>query len=365
MKYQNVQTEMQNMLDEVTQNGREKGIQLAVYLKGELVVNACSGVADTETKVPVTEETLFPSFSVTKGISATLLHILADRGMLDYEQKICEIWPDFAKCGKENITVRQALDHTAAVPHLPEKLTNAELNNWEYMCRLMEDTKPLWAAGELQEYHAITYSFTVGRIIELVSKKTIAELLKTEICEPLGVKMFIGIPEELIDTLPIAAIYEPGFDKNNLNGNGIITIPECCMSMSDWINKKETLKACLPGVGGVFNALSLARHYAALLPGGADGISLLSEARVKEAKTVSSTRVMPDGTSYFGLGYGVGGYNGRKSIFGHGGYGGSMTYADSLHDFAVGLTKNYIHAGSAEMEIIRAVMRKLNIPVDF
>ncbi|MCL1819160.1 MAG: beta-lactamase family protein, partial [Oscillospiraceae bacterium] len=102
MKNQAIQDKMQNMLDEIIKSGRDTGIQLAVYHKGELVVNAWAGITNLETKELVTEHTMFPVFSTTKGITATMLHILADRGVLNYEQKICELWPEFAKHGKEN-----------------------------------------------------------------------------------------------------------------------------------------------------------------------------------------------------------------------------------------------------------------------
>ena len=355
-----IQDKMQGMLHEIVAKERDTGIQLAVYHKGGLAVNAWAGIADTDTNEPVTEHTLFPVFSVTKGITATMLHILAERGALDYEQRICELWPEFAKYGKENIRIRHTLDHTAGIPQMPDNITAAEANDWDGMCRKIEDLKPLWAPGERLEYHALTYGWIIGRIIELVSKQSFADFMKREICEPLGTKsMFIGIPGEALEAASIATLYEPGFDRNNLNTSGIITIPDFGTSMCGWINQRSTLQACIPAANGLFNALSLARHFAALLPGGADGVTLLSEDTVKKAAKVSSSDLKPDGLCEFGLGYSIGGYDSRKSIFGHGGYGGSIAFADSESNLAVALTKNYFHINSAEMEIVRAVQEML------
>ncbi|GHT85166.1 hypothetical protein FACS18947_3590 [Bacteroidia bacterium] len=128
-----------------------------------------------------------------------------------------------------------------------------------------------------------TYGWIVGRIIELASGKTFTEFFNQEISGPLGSKnMFIGVPKEVMEASSIATLYEPEFDKNNINATGIITIAECMLPMCDWINQGSTLQACIPAGNGVFNALSLARFYAALLPGGVDGVSLLSENTLKK-----------------------------------------------------------------------------------
>ena len=135
------------------------------------------------------------------------------------------------------------------------------------------------------------------------------------------------------------------------------------MPMCEWMNQRSTLQICLPAGNGVFNALSLARHYAALLPGGVDGVTLLSEDTVKKATGVSATVIRPEGTFANGLGYALGAegfiFGSRNTLFGHGGYGGSVAFADLENDFAMAVTKNYFHNNSAEMEIIRAVQEML------
>jgi len=370
MKNQYIQDKMQSLLDEIVASGRDIGMQLAVYYKSELIVNAWAGVANTDTKKSISEHTMFPVFSATKGITATMLHILADRGALDYDQRVCELWPEFAKNGKEDILIRQVLNHTAGIPQMPENLTVLDLNNWDGMCDKIADLKPLWAPGSRLEYHALTYGWIVGRIIELASKKTFTDFFNQEVRVPLGAKsMHIGIPNEIAETSSIATLYEPGFDKNNLNTNGVIAIPECCMPMTDWINQYSTLQACIPAGNGIFNALSLARHYATLLPGGIDGVTLLSEDTIKKATKVSSLDNKPGGTSVFGLGYALFADNAesrslgdQNTVFGHIGYGGSMGFADLKNNFALALTKNYINKDSAEIEIVRAVQELLDIP---
>ena len=47
------------------------------------------------------------SWSTTKGITSTVLHMLADRGALDYGTPVATYWPEFAVNGKAAVTIRQ------------------------------------------------------------------------------------------------------------------------------------------------------------------------------------------------------------------------------------------------------------------
>jgi CubicO group peptidase (beta-lactamase class C family) len=122
-----VQKRVQGLLDELITTGAEQGLQVAIYLDGELVVDAWAGVADPDTGRRVDGESLFPVFSVTKGITATMIHLLAERGLLDYDTPISHYWPEFGAYGKAAITLRQALLHRAGVPQMPEGVGPASL----------------------------------------------------------------------------------------------------------------------------------------------------------------------------------------------------------------------------------------------
>ena len=130
------------------------------------------------------------------------------------------------------------------------------------------------------------------------------------------------------------------------------------MPMCDWINRNDTLQACLPAVNGVYSALSLARSYAALLPGGVDGVSLLSEETVKKATEVAPINRNPDGTDGFGLGYYSGLYE-MQAAFGAAGYGGSVAFADVKHHYSLALTKSLFRLDGAEVEIIRNIQKMM------
>ena len=157
-----IQSRVQKLIDGIVARGGEQGLQVAAYYKGQLIVDAWSGLANPAKGSKVDGDTLFPVFSTTKGIGASAVHVLAERGVLDYEAPISKYWPEFAKKGKSAITLRQALDHTAGLPHMPDCKDQAELNDWKHMCELLTDLEPLWTPGTKTYYHAITYSWLIG-----------------------------------------------------------------------------------------------------------------------------------------------------------------------------------------------------------
>ena len=86
------------------------GAAASVYLEGQCVVDIWAGDARQD-GTPWTEDTMSLSFSTSKGVAATAIHILATDGLLDYDAPVARYWPEFAQNGKERITVRQVLAH--------------------------------------------------------------------------------------------------------------------------------------------------------------------------------------------------------------------------------------------------------------
>ena len=126
---------VQTLLDEAVDLGGEVGLQVAAYYKGDLIVDAWAGVADEETGRPVNGDTLFTAFSATKGVTSTAIHMLVDRGRLDYDRPVGSYWPEYSENGKETITVRQVLNHSAGVPQMPPSATPEMISDWDSICQ--------------------------------------------------------------------------------------------------------------------------------------------------------------------------------------------------------------------------------------
>jgi CubicO group peptidase (beta-lactamase class C family) len=347
------------------------GAAVCVYHHGECVVDLWGGYRNQD-KEPWQRDTMAPSFSTTKGVCSTLLHIYADRGLIDYDAKVCEYWPEFAKSGKRNITVRQVLSHQSGLYHIRQMIDGADrMLDWEHMIEAIENTTPVHAPGKRTGYHGLTYGFIVGEIIQRVSGKKFAKLVQSEIARPLGLDgLYIGTPKrelhraaQLIipDTTRkltrtqagrYLEIYASGVSKllqglgfdSDLNSIFDALAPR---GISDFdFGSPESLRAAIPAGNGLFTARSLAIMYSMLAGGGEfNRVRLLSEQTVDEATTLQNPTgkhsVIPFDMRWR-LGYhGVATSQGvPKKAFGHFGFGGSGAWADPDLDLSVALIVN-------------------------
>jgi len=343
-----IQDTIQEIINSAVAEGLERGLQVAAYHRGRLIVDAHAGIADINTGAPVTKTTLFPVFSATKGITATAIHLLAERGILAYEDKISGYWPEFGVSGKENVTVLQALHHTSGIPQLPVELTAAEMADWDNICRIIASLSPLWEPGSRMEYHALNYGWILGELARRADGRHFGQIITEDICMPLGIEddLYVGVPADMEHR--VAFLEEPGVTTDKLNDGGIVTIPDGANPLPVWMNLSEVRRSCQPGASGVMSAHALARVYGALLPGGVDGVELLPPSRVNTA--IKPLELPQDDLPPVALGYRLGGEDiliGESPlVFGHGGYGCNLGIADLRYGLAFGFTRNLITPAS-------------------
>src|SRR5947207_7203323 len=122
-----VQEQVQEAIDRAVSSGAEQGIQVAAYRGGESLVQAVAGVADPQTGRPVTPDTPFYNFSIVKAAASTVAHVLSERGLFGYDTPVVELWPEFGAHGKQAVTVRHVLNHSAGVPGIPLDTTPEDL----------------------------------------------------------------------------------------------------------------------------------------------------------------------------------------------------------------------------------------------
>jgi CubicO group peptidase (beta-lactamase class C family) len=289
-------------------------------------------------------------------MTATIIHLLVERGQLSYDDPISKVWPEFAAHGKGGITLRQVLNHTAGIPRMPRDITERELHDWDTMCRKIAGLEPFTPAGAKMEYHAMTYGWLLGEVARRVDGRAFPQLLAEEICRPLGMEaMYAGIPDEVEPRVAILEEYgkEPVADDGTPQ-----SVPPWLWPLHAWMNRPDARRACIPASNGIMNALSIARHYAALLPGGVDGVELLPPLRIKLATELQRPGQPQEGepSQNRALGYMLGWACGNiGSSFGHGGYGGSLGFADSEFMLALGLTKNLFHEQDTVGQILKEV----------
>jgi CubicO group peptidase (beta-lactamase class C family) len=314
--------EVQAVLNRIVADGPELGLQVAVYRNGELVIDAWAGVADQASGKPVDGQSLFWASSTGKGIAATCVHVLAERGKLDYEATVSSYWPAFGANGKGSVTVRHVLSHTAGVPYPPPGFDLSSFVDWDRTCAGIAGLPLSWEPGTRTGYHNYTFGFIVGEIVRHIDGRHIRQFLQEEICQPLGIdSLFFGVPEA---DLHRVATRTPDNE----------------------FNRPELRKACIPSSGLITNARSLARHYAMLAEGGElDGVRLLSPERIRTASELQTDAM--DEIYHVkvkrGLGYRLGddtGPGAGPSALGH--VGAAMFgYADPEARFSIGFVKNF------------------------
>ena len=348
---------------QVPRSGRG-GSAVCVYLRGECVVDLWAGTRDDEGN-PWQGDTLAFSYSTTKGVLATLVHILVDRGMVDYDDPVAMHWPEFGQRGKEHITLRQILCHEAGLYDVGGLVEHADwMLSWPRMVELLEQSAPVHTPGGAVGYHGLTFGWLVGELIERISGVRLSTLVGEAIAEPLGLEgLHLGLPRSaahrrarLVDGRiggaagcgsPLRARIErlgaaggpvdPTPLEQALMPRGIETID---------FNRMVDQRIRIPAIDGMFDARSLARLYAALAGGGVlDGARLLSErtlARATEVQNRARGQVIPL-PMHWRLGYHrVPSARERASrAFGHFGIGGSGAWADPERELAVALVLNH------------------------
>ena len=342
---------VRSLLEDLVASGEELGLQVAAYHKGRLVIDAWAGIADAHTGRKVDGETLFTVFSTTKGILYTAIHLLAERGQLDYDDPVARYWPAFAARGKKQVTIRQVLTHTAGVPQMPEGVTPEDLCDWDRMCAAIADLPPLWEPGTMTGYHAFTIGWILGEVLHRIDGRPVAQFVSDEICRPLGLRsLFLGIPEGVENRVAFLEDAPLPTDLPEPMPLAIKAVPANLPASAVLFNRADVRRACLPAAGGIMNARDLARHYASLTTG-VDGVRLLPPRRVAlaaEEQTCGLDQVIGLPVRK-GLGYFLHGENGESisqspDSFGHPGAGGSVGYADPFHGLAVGFTKTRLTA---------------------
>ena len=333
------------------------GAAVAVYLHGELVVDAWTGTRDRAGN-PWERDTVAMSFSTTKGVVSTVLHRLADRGLVAYDEPVATYWPEFAQAGKERLTVRHLLSHTAAMHRVRGLVDRSDqLLDWDHMVTALAAAPPAWEPGTRPGYHALTYGWLVGEVIRRVGGyPDLTEAVRREVTEPLGTDaMFVGVPSaerhrlaELIGTPPSESRFGWAFDRLE-NRSGFRPMADAFlvdgfdrMAMTERIHDGE-----VPAANGAFTARSLARMYAAIVtPDRFDTPALLSPATVAAASTIQTTQ--RDAVVHFPMKWRLG-YHLAATItgeiptgFGHFGYGGSGAWGDPASGLSIGFVVNRV-----------------------
>jgi CubicO group peptidase (beta-lactamase class C family) len=346
----------------------EVGAAVSVFHRGQKVVDLWGGHADRRTGRTYDEDTLQLVFSTTKGITAIAANLLAQRGELDLDAKVADYWPEFAQAGKGDIPVRWLLSHRAGLPWVDVDMTLEQALDWEQVIEALENQAPIWEPGTQHGYHATTFGWLVGEVVRRVSGKRIGDFVRDELAGPLGLDLWIGLPEaQHARVAPLEVIEIPSDPSMAAMVDQFIG-PESALGKSlfapggAWNEQKfgsfnlpEVWSAEIPAANGITDARSLAKLYAACVTEveGASGepIRLFTDETIERAierQTEGVDHVLMGLDLQYGLGFNLPNemlkMGGHRS-FGHYGAGGSVGFADPDQALGFGYVMNKMFMG--------------------
>ncbi|WP_354644271.1 serine hydrolase domain-containing protein [Kitasatospora camelliae] len=365
------QRRVEAVLAEVVGRGAETGVQVAAWHDGEVVVDAWAGSADVAEGRPMGPDTLVQAWSTGKGVAATLVAVLVDRGVLAYEAPVARYWPEFGAAGKERVTLGQVLSHTAGLPQLPPEVTPERLLDLRGSADWLAGQPPRWEPGAGPGYHAWTYGLLLAELLRRATGRTCDRLLREELAEPLGVgdELLFHVPDRLLGRL--ATCYDGGWadrlERMPADGPFTVAVPRGVRPVAALADRADFRRTALPA-NGVMTARAVARMYAALACGGElDGVRLLSATTVTAATTGRASGVdrILGVPLTMGRGFVVGD---RATVpvrprggFGTSGSGGSTALADPAHRFAFALVKNRMTVPGLDARLAGEVRTALGI----
>ncbi len=307
------------------------GAAFAAVVDGTVVLDCFTGrAAPRRAWAP---HTICVVFSGTKGVVATAMLVLAERGAFDLDAPVAAVWPAFAANGKESITVGDVLSHRAGLPGIREPVALDELGSPERIFELLAAQAPIVPVGA-PSYHALTYGWLCDAIVRRTDGRRIAQVVADDVAGPLGLDFRIGTAAA--DLLRVAhLVRSPDYQLSAFSGN---EAPDPRLDMvyanppvlaEDW-NGPGVLGVEIPGGNGVGSAGALARLYGCLATGGTlGGVRLLQPETIVHGVAERSLGADPLSGRLlrFGAGFELAGTPSRlgppADAFGHTGAGGS------------------------------------------
>ena len=331
----------------------EGGGQLCIYRHGQKVVDVWAG-RDKVNDRPYDEDTITVIMSCSKGATAAVVHLLAERGLIDYEARVADYWPEFAVNGKADARIWQLMSHSVGLPGVdPESgVTARDMLVLDRHLPALEAMAPVWQPGASCHYHPITYGSLLDAVVRRVAGKSVARVFAEEIAGPLGLDFWIGLPAEqeprvaphfqtgaALTTEQITGLLTGmGIDVTTRLARVVLLSLEHTNDLIEAMNHTEAHAAEVPAGNGITNAASLAKMYAAMI-GEVDGVRILTPETVDKARTARTGAMSPAGDlgklqlgppAQYGLGYQLAGDAATRlgvGSFGHDGAGGRLAFA--------------------------------------
>ena len=328
----------------------ERGGACSAFVHGRKVVDLWGGVRNVRTGEPWQQDTMVLIYSATKGLAAMTLAVAHSRGWLDYDERVCAYWPEFAQHGKDRITVRQLLAHQAGLFAIEEPVDRDLVADLDRLAVVLARQKPAWKPGTRQAYHALSLGFYENELLRRIDPqhRTIGQFFQDEIAAPLWLDLYIRLPREIPNSrfatltpprmiemlrhFPLRLMLDGMNRRSNLY-RALVINPGFAVAQDDHRVYARNIE--VPSGGAVGTARAIAQAYSVFATGGheldlrQETLDLLAAPAVPPARGFYDECLK--GELQFSLGFmkssPVWRFGGARS-FGSPGSGGSLGFAD-------------------------------------
>jgi CubicO group peptidase (beta-lactamase class C family) len=356
--------------------GMHPAIQVCVRHHGKVVLNRAIGHGwgngpddppDAE-KIAVTTETPFCVYSAAKAMTATVVHLLAERGVFSLDDRVCDYLPTYTSHGKDRTTIRHVMTHSAGVPFATgPKPDLKRMNDSEYAREMLGNLRPVYPPGLVHVYHALTWGPLTREIVSAATGKDIRDVLADEILNPLGFRWTnYGVaPSDVLLVAPSHATGKPL--PAPIAAAFRLAVGGTTQQIIPFTNTRQFLTSVVPSSSTVSTANELSRFAEMWRRGGElDGVRIMRPETL-HAATTQARRLRPDiamglmpmrwGTGYM-LGSNRFGPFGRNApaAFGHTGLVDIAIWADPERGLAAGIVSSGKPGGHREAKRYPAVL---------
>jgi len=268
------------------EQGLEIGSAVAAYRGDQLLFDLWGGFKDEERQEPWESDTMACVHSSTKAIAALAIAMALSRGNLELDRPVADYWPEFAENGKEGITVRQILDHSAGLPIVEEPINIAIMADLDALSVILAKETPQWEPGTRHGYHGWTIGMYLNEIMRRTDpeSRTIGKFVQEEIFDLLNEEFYIGLPDHIDDSrvsgeimtgrtmwemfawspMVTVSILLPKWMKVDSLGSKMLNNPPELGTVSNF-HRRDVRRVEIPGGNGIGTARGMARAMAASL----------------------------------------------------------------------------------------------------
>jgi len=412
-----LQQQLESLAVQLVQDDHALGLQICVRHQGQTVVNMAAGTLGTINPRPVTPQSLFNVFSVSKAVLTTGALCMLQDYNISVDEPVAHYWKSgwyTEDANKKQITIRHVLCHQAGLADaFPTSAGMEELTDWSLMKAFMAGPHalPAHVPGTETHYHYLTFAWLVGGLIEEVTGEPYEDYLMKRLIEPLGLSKELhmgGLPEEVVrEELAVltARLLKDSSSQNDNKNNTVVQKrvaqfqekQKMAMLMNPSVfNMWKIRSAKIPSANGHASAHALATLLDAVTT---KDNPFLSDAMLAQATTpqqkqqlqqqqrgqvpgqASTTTLLDHATASFGLGYQLHDLKLRSHdpamtiddtaptttqptvrSLGHAGFGGSVVLSVPEMQLTMAFTTNQLKLKSvAQSRVLRTILNEFGV----